>query len=92
MSCMERAPTNLGFLSAFPDGIYGDVDEIEAMADFSMTLNTEDVDSFFDSLPIPQKNIDDEVLKQMNQMEIDFARSKSREDQKRQHVQKFKIF
>ena len=28
----------------------------------------------------------------MNQVEIDFASSKSREDQKRQHVQKFKVF
>ena len=63
---VERAPEFLGNLSAFPDGIFGSVDEIEALAEFSM--------NFEDELLV---NIDTELENEMNDLEKKYGATDS---------------
>ena len=70
-------------------------------------LNAKDVDAFFNDLPADDVSsqlkevlvenddnemVDLELKEQMDKMEIEYGSSKSREMQKRQHSNKFKLF
>ena len=94
--------------SFYPKGIHGSAEQIEEYAEKSMLpiLNSEDVESFFNDdptddvsceLPAEMTNTENEIVEkelkeQMDKMEIEYGSLKSREQQERQHSNKFKSF